>query len=401
MSDRVSQPISAIQAPISLAGAPLAPGQPDALERHLAPVEPGTAAATFLRIRGLGKTYPDGTRAVKGIDLDIRQGEFIVLLGPSGCGKTTTLRMVAGLEIATAGRIELGGTDVTTLRPSARDVGFVCQFYALYPHLSVKENIAFPLRSAGVKGAELATRIENVCRRVGLVGLENRYPSQLSGGDQQRVALARAMVRRPQIYLMDEPLGTLDADRRLEMCEFIRTQQLDLKVTTLYVTHDQEEAMSLADRIVVMAQGEIRQIGSPSEVYETPRDLFVANFVGSPGMNFIEGTVEARGDTSVFVASVPDLTIPLPARSAAGPATLGIRPEYVRADDRGAIAGEVVLDEYLGSHRYVHFKTPFGRIVLRSATSHAVGASARLALNLDSLHVFDRATGQNRRYDND
>lgn len=159
--------------------------------------------------------------------------------------------------------------------------------------------------------------------------------------------------------------------------------------------------MSLADRIVVMAEGEIRQIGSPSEVYETPRDLFVANFVGSPGMNFIEGTVEVRGDLSVFIASVPALTIPLPARSAVGPATLGIRPEYVRADDRGPIAGEVVLDEYLGSHRYVHFKTPFGRIVMRSATSHAVGATARLALNLDALHVFDRETGQNRRYDND
>src|SRR5207302_11355184 len=159
---------------------------------------------------------------------------------------------------------------------SARDVGFVFQFYALYPHLSVKENIAFPLRSSGIKGAELATRVENVCRRVGLMGLEGHYPSQLSGGDKQRVALARAMVRRPQIYLMDEPLGTLDADRRLEMCEYIRAEQLDLKVTTLYVTHDQEEATSFADRIVVMADGEIRQIATPSDVYETPRDLTVA-----------------------------------------------------------------------------------------------------------------------------
>jgi multiple sugar transport system ATP-binding protein len=369
----------------------------DVSDRVSQPI-PGT---TFLRITGLEKTFADGTRAVKGIDLDIHEGELVVLLGPSGCGKTTTLRMVAGLEIATAGRIELGGTDVTTLRPSARDVGFVFQFYALYPHLTVRENIAFPLRSAGMRGAELATQIENVCRRVGLVGLEERYPRQLSGGDQQRVALARAMVRRPRIYLMDEPLGTLDADRRLEMCEFIRAQQLDLKVTTLYVTHDQEEAMSLADRIVVMADGEIRQIGSPAEVYETPRDLFVANFVGSPGMNFIEGTVEARGDVSVFVGHVRDLTIPLPTRTEAGPATLGIRPEYVRADDGGAIAGEVVLDEYLGSHRYIHVKTTFGRIVMRSQTSHAVGATARLALDLDALHVFDRASGQNRRHDHE
>jgi multiple sugar transport system ATP-binding protein len=349
---------------------------------------------SFLRIASLEKTYPDGTRAVKGIHLDIQEGEFIVLLGPSGCGKTTTLRMVAGLEIATAGRIELAGADVTTLRPSLRDVGFVFQFYALYPHLSVKENIAFPLRTTGVNGSELTTRVDNVCRRVGLVGLENRYPAQLSGGDRQRVALARAMVRRPRIYLMDEPLGTLDADRRLEMCEFIRAQQLDLKVTTLYVTHDQEEAMSLADRIVVMSDGEIRQVGSPSEVYENPRDLFVANFVGSPGMNFIEG----RAEGSNFVPNNTETAIPI-SPTQPGPATLGIRPEYVRADDSGPISGEVVLDEYLGSHRYTHVKTPFGRIVMRSHGVHPVGSAARLSLNLASLHIFDRATGKNRRYD--
>src|SRR5258708_10554374 len=293
---------------------------------------------SFLRIAALEKTYPDGTRAVKGIDLDIHEGEFIVLLGPSGCGKTTTLRMVAGLEIATKGRIELSGADVTTLRPSLRDVGFVFQFYALYPHLSVKENIAFPLRTTGVNGDELKTRVDNVCRRVGLVGLENRYPAQLSGGDRQRVALARAMVRRPRIYLMDEPLGTLDADRRLEMCEFIRAQQLDLKVTTLYVTHDQEEAMSLADRIVVMSDGEIRQVGSPAEVYENPRDLFVANFVGSPGMNFIEGAVEARGFDTVFVPEGAERALPLAGRPPQGLATLGVRPEYLRAGEGGVIS---------------------------------------------------------------
>jgi multiple sugar transport system ATP-binding protein len=331
---------------------------------------------------------------VKGIHLEIQEGEFIVLLGPSGCGKTTTLRMVAGLEIATGGRIELAGSDVTTLRPSLRDVGFVFQFYALYPHLSVRENIAFPLRTTGVNGSELTSRVENVCRRVGLVGLENRYPAQLSGGDRQRVALARAMVRRPRVYLMDEPLGTLDADRRLEMCEFIRAQQLDLKVTTLYVTHDQEEAMSLADRIVVMSDGEIRQVGSPSEVYENPRDLFVANFVGSPGMNFIEGS--AQGAT--FVPKETSSAIPI-TPTTDGPATLGIRPEYVRADDNGPISGEVVLDEYLGSHRYTHVKTPFGRIVMRSHGAHPVGSVVRLSLNLASLHVFDKATGKNRRYD--
>jgi len=231
------------------------------------------------------------------------------------------------------------------------------------------------------------------------VGLENRYPAQLSGGDRQRVALARAMVRRPRVYLMDEPLGKLDADRRLEMCELIRAQQLDLKVTTLYVTHDQEEAMSLADRIVVMSDGEIRQVGSPAEVYENPRDLFVANFVGSPGMNFIEGAVEARGSDTVFVPNDASEAIPIGA-TAAGPATLGIRPEYVRSDDAGPISGEVVLDEYLGSHRYTHVKTPFGRVVMRSHAAHPVGSVAKLSLNLASLHIFDKESGRNRRYEN-
>jgi len=353
---------------------------------------------SFLRITGLEKTYPDGTRAVKGVDLEIREGEFIVLLGPSGCGKTTTLRMVAGLEIATAGRIDLGGTDVTLLRPSARDVGFVFQFYALYPHLSVRENIAFPLRCTGVAEDELKRRVDQVCERVGLVGLEQRRPAQLAGGDRQRVALARAMVRKPRVYLMDEPLGTLDADRRMEMCEFIRAQQQQLAVTTLYVTHDQEEAMSLADRIVVMADGNIRQVGTPSEVYESPRDLFVANFVGSPGMNFLEGELRARAGGALFVGRDSSLQIPLEHALPPGPIKLGIRPEYLSAQPGGPIKGEVVLDEYLGSHRYTHVQTPVGRVVMRGATRHRVGEHAELGIHLEHVHLFDPETGKNRRY---
>jgi multiple sugar transport system ATP-binding protein len=353
---------------------------------------------SFLRISGLEKTYPDGTRAVKGIDLEIREGEFIVLLGPSGCGKTTTLRMVAGLEIASAGKIELAGSDVTRLRPSERDVGFVFQFYALYPHLSVRENIAFPLRCTGVRAAELKRRVDQVCEQVGLVGLEQRRPTGLAGGDRQRVALARAMVRKPRVYLMDEPLGTLDADRRLEMCEFIRAQQQQLAVTTLYVTHDQEEAMTLADRIVVMTDGNIAQIGTPGEVYETPRDLFVANFVGSPGMNFLEGTLRTAPGGSLFVGNDSSLSIPLDVASSEGPITLGIRPEYLHPESGGPIAGEVVLDEYLGSHRYTHVQTPLGRVVMRSATKHEVGARAELGLNLAHVHLFDPKTRQNRRH---
>ncbi len=351
-----------------------------------------------LRIDALEKTYADGTRAVKGIDIDIHEGEFIVLLGPSGCGKTTTLRMVAGLEIATAGRIEQDGVDVTTLRPSQRDVGFVFQFYALYPHLNVKENVAFPLRSTEIARDEVERRVGEVCRRVGLTGLEGRYPAQLSGGDRQRVALARAMVRRPRMYLMDEPLGSLDADRRLEMLEFIRAQQRESKVTTLYVTHDQGEAMSLADRIVVMNDGEIRQVGSPAEVYEHPRDLFVAKFVGSPGMNFVEGMIHALGRSTVFVPHGGHVAVPIVASVESGPATIGVRPEYVRADGAGPIAGEVVLDEYHGSHCYTHLKTSWGPIVMRSDSSHAVGETVTLSFNTSSLHIFDRGTGRNRRY---
>ena len=246
---------------------------------------------SFLSLERIEKTYPDGTRAVNGIDLAVEQGELVVLLGPSGCGKTTTLRMIAGLELATGGAIRLAGRDVTRLRPSQRDVGMVFQFYALYPHLTVRDNIGFPLRAAGLARADVRARVDAVAAQMDLERLLPLYPKQLAGGDQQKVSLARAIVRRPAVYLMDEPLGTLDADQRLAMRELIRTEQLASGVTTIYVTHDQEEAMSLADRIVVMDGGRIRQVGTPAEVYDRPSDLFVASFVGSPGMNFIPGEV--------------------------------------------------------------------------------------------------------------
>ena len=216
---------------------------------------------SFLECRDLVKTFADGTEAVRGIDLRCGEGEFAVLLGPSGCGKTTTLRMVAGLEKPTAGQIVLAGADITNHSPAERDVGFAFQFYALYPHLKVEDNIGFPLESMGLNRRERRQRVADIVERLGLGALVGRYPRQLSGGDQQRVALARAMVRRPQIYLMDEPLGTLDAGLRLEMREMIRAQQLDAGIATLYVTHDQEEAMSLADQVVVMDEGRIRQSG--------------------------------------------------------------------------------------------------------------------------------------------
>jgi multiple sugar transport system ATP-binding protein len=341
----------------------------------------------FVSLHALEKTYPDGTRAVRGVDLEIGQGQFVVLLGPSGCGKTTTLRMIAGLELPTAGSVVIDGTDVTRLPPSARDVGFVFQLYALYPHLTVRENIEFPLCAMGMRPSERRAHVRSVSERVGLAGLLGRFPRELSGGDAQRVALARAMVRRPAIYLMDEPLGTLDADCRVKMREFIREQQLALGVTTVYVTHDQEEAMSLADLVVVMRDGRIHQAGPPSEVYERPADRFVAAFVGSPGMSLLEGEVR-RSPAPSFVSG--DIALPLPSELPCGEgrATLGVRPEYVRVDDAGPLRGQVVFDEYLGSHHNVHVETERGRLVLRSSEPLAIGAVVRLALDMDHARVF-------------
>jgi ABC-type sugar transport system ATPase subunit len=349
---------------------------------------------SFLVLDGLQKTYRDGTHAVRGIDLSVEEGELIVLLGPSGCGKTTTLRMVAGLELATSGSISLNGKDVTAMRPSQRDVGMVFQFYALYPHLTVRENIAFPLRAGGWPRSEIDTRVDAVVARMGLGKLLSSFPRQLSGGDQQKVSLARAIVRRPAIHLMDEPLGTLDADQRLAMRELIRAEQLASRVTTIYVTHDQEEAMSLADRIVVMEGGRIRQIGTPSEVYDRPSDLFVASFVGSPGMNLIPGLVTEDSGRLEFVSEAGHLHIGVPRRAPRGPATLGIRCEHVHETSDGPVFGRVVTEEYLGSASHVHVETDVGRVIMRgsSGTARRRGAELRLRLDPAQISMFDRVT---------
>jgi multiple sugar transport system ATP-binding protein len=353
---------------------------------------------SFLRLEALEKTFPDGTQAVKGVDLAIDEGEFVVLLGPSGCGKTTTLRMIAGLELPTGGRIHLAGREVTRLRPSKRDVGFVFQFYALYPHLSAAENIEFPLVCAGVRRTERRATVERVVQRLGLEPLLALRPSELSGGDQQRVALARAMVRRPSVHLMDEPLGTLDADRRMEMCEFLRAEQLALEVTTVYVTHDQEEAMRLADRIVVMREGSILQAGSPAEVYDRPSSRFVAEFVGSPGMNFIDGQIRLVDGRIVFWPQGMQLPIPMMRVRdpiASGPATLGVRPEFVRPDAAGPLRGRVVASEYLGVARCLHVETPCGPLVLRTAADEpvALGTEFSIGFNIEHTRLFESRTG--------
>jgi multiple sugar transport system ATP-binding protein len=342
---------------------------------------------SFLHLNGLRKTYGDGTEAVKGIDLSCAKGEFVVLLGPSGCGKTTTLRMVAGLEKPSAGQIALDGEDIAQWAPAERDVGFVFQFYALYPHMRVCENIAFPLESMGVEKGEIGRRVDEIAGRLKIEALLDWYPQQLSGGDQQRVALGRAMVRRPQLYLMDEPLGTLDSDLRLEMRELIRDQQLQDGVTTLYVTHDQEEAMSLADRIVVMEAGRIRQSGAAAAVYADPADLFVAHFIGSPGMNFIEGEIV----DGVFCAH--GIQRPLSCSFRAGPTTLGVRPEFMLVSPGGALRGEVLLNEYMGACHYIHLQTPCGRLVLRGQERAAIGQLLELDFSEQDMRFFDTASG--------
>lgn len=348
--------------------------------------------SAFLELDRLRKVYDDGTEAVRGIDLSCREGEFVVLLGPSGCGKTTTLRMIAGLEIPSDGAIRLAGRDVAQDPPQARDVGFVFQFYALYPHLTAFDNIAFPLESAGLPRSEVRTRVESMVQRLGLQALARRRPGALSGGDQQRVALARALVREPRLWLMDEPLGTLDGERRLAMRELIRRQQLDLGITTVYVTHDQEEAMSLADRVVVMREGRIRQAAPPGEVYDDPADLFVAHFVGSPGMNFLEGeAVDGRwqGADGVSLPLTADVE---PGRSV----TLGVRPEFLQPADDGPLRGCVVLDELQGGHRNVHVDTAAGRLVLRRPADEAYVAGQPVGLRPlpERLRWFASDTGE-------
>lgn len=351
---------------------------------------------SLLILKGLEKTYPDGTRAVRGIKLAVERGEFIVLLGPSGCGKTTTLRMVAGLEIPTGGSISLGGKDVTKLRPALRDVGMVFQFYALYPQLSVRENIAFPLRAVGGSKLESHAKANAMASQLGIESLLDRFPGQLSGGDQQRVSLARVLVRKPQLQLMDEPLGTLDADARQALREFIRQRQLTDAMTTLYVTHDQEEAMCLADRVVVMSEGEIRQVGTPKKLYDRPDNLFVARFVGSPGMNFATGLLEKHEGKMQFCIAGSELRVPVDSGVQGVESVLGIRAEYLQVSEDGPLPGRIVWVEYLGAHQSLHVEGVYGRWVVRAPLSLKckVGDNVRLSAVKEQLHLFDEETGQ-------
>ncbi|MCJ7683467.1 MAG: ABC transporter ATP-binding protein [Desulfobacteraceae bacterium] len=298
-------------------------------------------------------------QAVKPLDLTIQDGEFIVLLGPSGCGKTTTLRMISGLEAVSGGTISLNGRNVTWLHPSERDIAFVFQFYALYPHLTARQNIAFPLQAQGESRERIEERIYEVAKLLRIEHLLGAHPGQLSGGDQQRVALARALVRRPAAFLMDEPLGALDADFRESMRAEIKRLHVLQHATTIYVTHDQIEAMAMGDRIVVMSDAKIQQIGTPSEVYNKPANLFVARFIGSPGMNLVNGNYAS----GVIKMAGLDNRYELPQNwkgalendiKGEDGVVVGFRPEAAQINDGGQLVGKVYATEMQGSSAVLH-----------------------------------------------
>ena len=343
----------------------------------------------------LSKVYGNDVAAVRDLNLDVAEGEFMVLVGPSGCGKTTALRMVAGLEEISSGEIRIGGKVVNELAPRDRDIAMVFQNYALYPHKSVYENLAFGLRMRKVPKAEQKERVEEIARILGLGEMLHRRPAQLSGGQRQRVAMGRAIVREPKAFLMDEPLSNLDAKLRVQMrAEIARIQQA-LKVTTVYVTHDQVEAMTMGHRVAVMRDGELQQVDTPQRLYDAPANLFVASFVGSPPMNLFEAVVER--DDSRLVCRIGETELELPADVAAErpalanysgrPVAVGIRPEDVREAagwDGARLRGRILLVESLGSEQLVHIEiaaTPLERSDLIDAAAQPPGPS----LGVDDL----------------
>jgi multiple sugar transport system ATP-binding protein len=319
-------------------------------------------APAGIEFRSVGKTFPDGTVALRGLDLTLREGEFVVFVGPSGCGKTTALRILAGLEEATSGEIVIGGRTVTELDPQERDLAMVFQNYALYPHKSVYENLAYPLKVRRLPKAEVAERVEKAAALLGLTDLLQRKPKALSGGQRQRVAMGRALVREPIAFLMDEPLSNLDAALRVEMRAEIRRIHERQGVTTVYVTHDQVEAMTMGDRVAVMRDGVLQQFDDPQVLYHRPRNIFVAGFVGSPAINLAAATlrdaetVELAGQT---VALGAQRAVTLQGRAAGSPISMGIRPEafgHQRDEERDTPLRVVPrLVETLGSELLVHF----------------------------------------------
>jgi multiple sugar transport system ATP-binding protein len=346
--------------------------------------------------------------AVRGIDLHIPQGAFTVFVGPSGCGKSTTLRMIAGLETVSHGEVLIGGRVVNEVPSRERGVAMVFQSYALYPHMTVRQNLEFSLKLAKLSREAIASRVDHAARILELEPYLDRKPARLSGGQRQRVAMGRAIVREPEVFLFDEPLSNLDAKLRGQMRIEIKRLQRRLKVTTIYVTHDQVEAMTLADLIVVMKDGRIAQTGSPLEVFEHPASRFVAGFIGSPPMNFIEGEVTANGSGLVFANG--SLTVPLPAgrfEAAPGrPVSLGVRPEDIVPEGHGLppprsveISAPVSLTEMLGNETLLFITLGGTEAIARMQQPREVAAdeTMRFRINVDRIHLFDAATGASMR----
>ena len=344
--------------------------------------------------QGIGKSFGSFT-AIRSLDLAVPDRTFLALLGPSGCGKTTALRMVAGLEIPTAGRILIGDRDVTRLQPRDRDVAMVFQSYALYPHMTIAENIGYPLRIREVGPADRAAKIAGVAAALEIDPLLDRYPRQLSGGQRQRVALARAIVRDPQAFLMDEPLSNLDARLRLSMRGEIKRLCHRLGTTTLYVTHDQAEALTMADLIAVMNAGELQQLASPTEIYERPANRFVALFVGSPATNVLRATVDSAG-LHVAGAVLPLDAARRDACIAANVMEVGIRPEdigLVQAGQSGALNGEVYVVEPMGNETLVDVRVGDQRLTLRASRGFTASIGSAVGVTFDAADAcfFDSA----------
>ncbi|MBL8669064.1 MAG: sn-glycerol-3-phosphate ABC transporter ATP-binding protein UgpC [Alphaproteobacteria bacterium] len=353
-----------------------------------------------VEIRGVRKNF-GSTQVIHGVDVTIGDGEFVVLVGPSGCGKSTLLRMIAGLEQISGGEIAIGGRVVNDVAPKERDIAMVFQNYALYPHMKVYDNMAFSLKLRGAAQAVIKERVERAADILNLKHLLDRYPRQLSGGQRQRVAMGRAIVRDPQVFLFDEPLSNLDAKLRVAMRTEIKELHQRLKTTTVYVTHDQIEAMTMADRIVVMHDGRVEQIGEPLDLYDNPKNQFVAGFIGSPAMNFLDGKLVRASGQAPAVLLGSGLRLPLPANvdvPDGKPVVYGVRPEHftlTAADDSQAVPAEVVVTEPTGVEIQVAAKIAGQDVIAVFRERHALkpGSTVHLRPDFERIHLFDAATG--------
>jgi len=360
-----------------------------------------------LQLNGLEKTYSNGFKAVHGINLDVAEGEFMVLVGPSGCAKSTTLRMIAGLEEVTGGEIRIGDRIVNSLAPGQRRIAMVFQNYALYPHMKVRSNLSFGLRLARTAKAEIEAATQDVARILEIEPLLDRLPKQLSGGQAQRVALGRALIKKPEVFLFDEPLSNLDArlraSMRVRICDLHRRLKEEGRPSTVvYVTHDQTEAMTMGDRICVMQAGHIMQVASPKELYNRPANLFVATFIGSPEMNIIEGELE--GSTFTVAGQTLALDASVLSRLSGRPhnVSLGIRPQHLRLAQPGewGLSARITSVEFMGHEVYLHADLAGREItaVVPTAAFEAMDRSQSqviLVPDADAIHVFDRDSGQN------